>query len=106
MFSIINRSFAFFADDYLSTIELTQLFTVYLLFIAWIYLKPEVNLEAESLNAESISTRYYKLSSSTPQHEAYRHKTETRMLRSLINNEDKDINRYIHYHLNISIDNK
>ena len=81
MFSIINRSFAFFADDYLSIVELTQLFTVYLLFIAWMYLKPERNLEAENLSAESISTlRHYKLSSSTPQHEAYRHKTETRML--------------------------
>ncbi|MBV8885549.1 MAG: hypothetical protein JO235_16355 [Chroococcidiopsidaceae cyanobacterium CP_BM_RX_35] len=57
------------------------MFTVYLLFIAWIYLKPERNLEAENLSAESISTlRYYELSSSTPQHEAYRHKTETRML--------------------------
>lgn len=79
-FNVINQSFTFFTND-LSTVEFTRLFTACLLFIAWIYLKPERNLEAENLSAESIGMlRYYKLSSSTPQHEAYRHKTETRML--------------------------
>lgn len=80
-FNIISNSFGCFADGYLSVIELTQLFIVSLQFMAWIYLKPETNLAAESLSAEQISTlKYYQLSSSTPQHQAYRHQTETRML--------------------------
>lgn len=79
-FAISDWSFVFFADSNLSTSNLAQLFLISLLFIAWIYLKPE-NLETESLIAENISTlKYYKLSSSTPQHKAYRRKTEARML--------------------------
>jgi hypothetical protein len=81
MFDIIHRSFSSFADGYLSAIELIQLFTISLLLIGWICLKPEMNLEAARFSAESISTlKYYKLGSNTPQHEAYRHKTEARML--------------------------
>jgi hypothetical protein len=54
MFADSDRSFALFAGE-LSAIKLAQLFLVSLLFIAWIYLKPE-NLETESLIAENIST--------------------------------------------------
>lgn len=79
-FAIIDRSFVFFADGDLSGIELAQLILVSLLFIAWIYWKPDY-LEAESLIAETVSTlKRHKLNSGTPQHEAYRHKTEARML--------------------------
>ncbi len=80
MFSITEQSFAFLADSYLSAVEITQLFKVSLLFVAWIYLRPELSL-GKSLSAEDIRTlKYYKLDSNTPQHEAYRHKTEARML--------------------------
>jgi hypothetical protein len=80
MFAAIDRSFAFFADGNLSAIELSQLFLASLLFIAWIYLKPK-RLETESLIAENVNTlKYYNLDSGKPQHEAYRHKTEARML--------------------------
>lgn len=78
VFAVIERSFTFFGDGDPSTIELAQLFLVSLILITWIYLKPE---NPRSLIAENISTlRYYKLGSDTPQHEAYRRKTEARML--------------------------
>ena len=78
MFTITEQSFTFLADSYLSGVELAQLLKVSLLFIAWIYLRPEAKL---GLSAEDIKTlKYYRLDSSTPQHETYRHKTEARML--------------------------
>jgi len=80
MFAVVERSLACFAAGALSAIALAQVFLVALLFLAWLYLKPE-KLATEGLSAEQISTlKHYKLSSNTPQHEAYRHKTEARML--------------------------
>ena len=78
IFGITDRSFTSFSDGYLSRIELTQLLTVCLLFVAWICLKPEYS---DEMSAEDISTlKYYKLDSNTPQHEAYFRKIEARML--------------------------
>jgi hypothetical protein len=81
IFRIISRSFEFLADSRLSIAETFHLFVVFLLFVGWIYLRPEANLEFEGLNTKDISTlRHYKLDSVAPPHEAYLHKTETRML--------------------------
>jgi hypothetical protein len=80
MGTIAERSFAFFADGALPVTERVQLILVSLVCIAWISLKPKY-LEAESLIIENIHTlKYYKLHSSTPQYESYRHKAEARML--------------------------
>jgi hypothetical protein len=77
---VTDRVLASFADGDLSAIELFQLVLISLQLIAWIYLKPK-SLKTKSLIAENISTlKYYKLDSTTPQHEAYRSKTEARML--------------------------
>ncbi|NJO78462.1 MAG: hypothetical protein HC827_08000 [Cyanobacteria bacterium RM1_2_2] len=81
MFNVTNQSFEFLADGDLSAIELFRLFAVSLLLAGWVYLKPEVSLEFESLSAADISTlKYYKLESIEPPHEAYLHKAEIRML--------------------------
>ncbi len=80
MVAVVDRSVAFFADGSLSAIAFAQVSLVAFLFIAWLYLKPE-KLATERFSAEQISTlKHYKLSSNTPQHEAYRRKTEARML--------------------------
>lgn len=41
LFGISDRSFAAFADGYLSTIEVIQLFTASLFFASWLFLRPE-----------------------------------------------------------------
>jgi hypothetical protein len=39
-FGITDRSIASFADGYLSALDLTQLFTAAVFFLAWVFLKP------------------------------------------------------------------
>jgi hypothetical protein len=76
---MVERSVAFFADGALSMAELVQLLIIFGLCIAWRHLKPQ-NLDKQAI-AENISTlKSYKTDSGAPQHEAYRHKTEARML--------------------------
>ncbi len=40
VFGITDRSFASFADGYLSAIDITQLFTASFFFVSWLFLKP------------------------------------------------------------------
>lgn len=80
MVALTDRSVACFAAGTWFAIGLAQVVLVALLFIGWLYLKP-ARLVAEHLSADQISTlKHYKLSSNTPQHAAYRHQTEARML--------------------------
>lgn len=80
IFGIIDQSFVALADSALSATELVKIFLMFSLCTAWSYLKSE-NLKSKSLIAENISTlKCYKIDSGTPQHEAYRRKTEARML--------------------------
>jgi hypothetical protein len=80
IFVITKRSFAFLAGGALSTSRLAEILLMFLLWITWSYLKPE-NPETTSLSAEKIGTlKYYNIDSGAPPHEAYRHKTEARML--------------------------
>jgi hypothetical protein len=80
LFGIVDRSFAAFADGYLSAIELTQIFIAAFLFIAWLYLQPEAD-KSERLNLESVDTlKYYKLDANPNQHQDYLEKTQARML--------------------------
>ncbi|MDZ8049949.1 MAG: hypothetical protein RMX68_030555 [Aulosira sp. ZfuVER01] len=41
LFGITDRSFAAFADGYLSSLEVFQLFTASFFFLSWLYLRPE-----------------------------------------------------------------
>jgi hypothetical protein len=85
MAATVHRSFIFFASGASSKMEFLKLFLTLSFCIAWSYLKSE-NLKNKNSNVDSISTlRCYKTDSGAPQHEAYRHKTEVRMLQ---------INRY------------
>ncbi|MBD2077220.1 hypothetical protein H6F86_25745 [Phormidium sp. FACHB-592] len=80
MVALIDRSLALFAAGTWFAIALAQVLLVALLFIVWLYLKP-AKMATERLSADQISTlKHYKLSSTTPQHAAYRHQTEARML--------------------------
>ncbi|WNZ22783.1 hypothetical protein HJG54_07895 [Leptolyngbya sp. NK1-12] len=40
IFGIIDRSFASFADGYLSALDIVQLFTASFFFVSWLFLKP------------------------------------------------------------------
>ncbi len=40
LFGITDRSFASFADGYLSALDITQLSTASFLFVSWLFLKP------------------------------------------------------------------
>ncbi len=72
---ITLASFTAFTDSHLSIIELFGLLTLSWWCFAWIGSQPERQ------KGHGISTmKYYSLSSDTPQHEIYRHKTERRML--------------------------
>lgn len=51
LFGVTDRTFASFADGYVSTLELAQLFTASFFFLSWIYLKPE-----NSLNSSDTET--------------------------------------------------
>lgn len=53
LFGVTDRTLASFADGYLSTLELVQLFTASFFFLSWIYLKPEL-----SLNGADEGTSY------------------------------------------------
>jgi hypothetical protein len=55
LFGITDRSIAAFADCYLSTIEIFQLFTTSLFFVSWLYLKPE-----ESFNSNDLEPSQYQ----------------------------------------------
>jgi hypothetical protein len=78
---IIAQCFEVLANGNLSNMNLSHLFTGFILFVGWIYLKPVPNLEPESLKATDISAlKYYKLDSVVPPHEAYLRETEARML--------------------------
>ncbi|MBH8560890.1 hypothetical protein I8748_01625 [Nostoc sp. CENA67] len=48
LFGITDRSMSAFADGYLSTIEVFQLFTASFFFLSWLYLKPDNSLDASS----------------------------------------------------------
>lgn len=79
MVALVDR-IAFFAAGNWSAIAIAQVGLVALLLMAWFCLKP-AKLATEYLSVEQISTlKHYTLSSNTPQHAAYRHQTETRML--------------------------
>lgn len=81
LFNIINQSLEFSVDGSLSAIELVHSLTASLLLTSWILLKPEASLESERLHAKDINTlKFYTLSSLTPPHETYLHKTGIRML--------------------------
>lgn len=51
LFGISDRTFASFADGYISTLELVQLFTASFFFLSWIYLKPENSLNSNDTEA-------------------------------------------------------
>jgi hypothetical protein len=46
LFGITDRSLAAFADGYLSTLEVFQLFTASFFFLSWLYLRPENDLNS------------------------------------------------------------
>ncbi len=76
----VERSLTFLADSALSATELIKLLLMFSLCVIWSYLKSG-NLKAKNSIPENISTlKYYKIDSGAPQHEAYRRKTEARML--------------------------
>lgn len=76
LFGITDRSFASFADGYLSTVEFLQLFTASFFFVSWLYLKPEKDLYSE--NAETINI--YRPPINYSQHEVYICTAKTRMI--------------------------
>ncbi|MBD2205115.1 hypothetical protein H6G33_05705 [Calothrix sp. FACHB-1219] len=45
LFGITDRSFAAFADGYISALEVFQLFTASFFFVSWLYLRPETDLQ-------------------------------------------------------------
>ncbi len=51
LFGIGDRSFAAFADGYVSVIEVVQLFTASLFFASWLFLRPENSLEEREVLA-------------------------------------------------------
>ena len=51
LFGISDRSFAAFADGYISVIEVVQLFTASLFFASWLFLRPENSLEERDVLA-------------------------------------------------------
>lgn len=46
LFGVTDRTLASFADGYLSTLEIVQIFTASFFFLSWIYLKPELELNS------------------------------------------------------------
>lgn len=74
LFGISDRTFASFADGYLSTLELVQLFTASFFFLSWIYLKPEVGLNSAD------GTLTYQFDVDPHQLEAYKGIVANRML--------------------------
>jgi|GEM_PF-483529 len=50
LFGITDRSIASFSDDYLSAIEIMQLFTASFFFLGWLYLKPSTSFSTEGIN--------------------------------------------------------
>jgi hypothetical protein len=75
LFGITDRTLASFADGYLSTLELIQLFTASFFFLSWIYLKPEVGL-----NGADEGTLTYQFDINPHQLEAYKGIVANRML--------------------------
>jgi hypothetical protein len=63
LFGITDRTLACFADGYLSTLELIQLFTASFFFISWIYLKPELSLSSadEGIQSYQFDIEPYEL---------------------------------------------
>ena len=53
LFGISDRSFASFADGYLSAIDLAQIFTASLFFLSWLSLKPEQSFQTASVSTNS-----------------------------------------------------
>ncbi len=51
LFGIGDRSFAAFADGYISVIEVVQLFTASLFFASWLFLRPENSLDNHEFTA-------------------------------------------------------
>ncbi|MEO1184088.1 MAG: hypothetical protein AAFX46_04935, partial [Cyanobacteria bacterium J06636_27] len=51
LFGIGDRSFAAFADGYISVIEVFQLFTASLFFASWLFLRPENSSENQDVLA-------------------------------------------------------
>lgn len=63
LFGIGDRSFAAFADGYLSVIEVIQLFTASLFFASWLFLRPENspdNLDVIALQGNCCTTHTLK----------------------------------------------
>ena len=64
LFGVTDRTFASFADGYVSTLELAQLFTASFFFLSWIYLKPESSLnssDTETLPSYEFDFAPYEL---------------------------------------------
>ncbi|MCF2150972.1 hypothetical protein IQ276_032015 [Desmonostoc muscorum LEGE 12446] len=55
LFGITDRSIAIFADGYVSTVEISQLFIASFFFLSWLYLKP-----GESFNSNDLSPSQYQ----------------------------------------------
>ncbi len=55
IFGIADRSFASFADGYLSALELAQLFTASFFMLSWLYLKPEESFQINDEGSLAIS---------------------------------------------------
>lgn len=75
LFGVTDRTLASFADGYLSTLELVQLFTASFFFLSWIYLKPEL-----SLNSGDEGTQSYQFDVDPYQLEVYKGIVANRML--------------------------
>ena len=56
LFGIGDRSFAAFADGYISVIEIFQLFTASLFFASWLFLRPENSSEIQSVKITDRTT--------------------------------------------------
>jgi hypothetical protein len=52
LFGLSDRLIAILTDSFISVSEITQLFTIFFLFISWLYLKPEISL-ADSDDGEA-----------------------------------------------------
>ncbi|OUL26954.1 hypothetical protein BV372_25950 [Nostoc sp. T09] len=66
LFGITDRSLAAFADGYLSTLEVFQLFTASFFFLSWLYLRPEHDLDNNDVDSTLYQgylcpTQYNKL---------------------------------------------
>ncbi len=60
LFGITDRSISAFADGYLSTLEVFQLFTTSFFFLSWLYLKPEEGFSSNDLDPSQYQEYLYR----------------------------------------------